>query len=307
MAVHQLADHFAHFFSRINPSPSWVERASSQYNSIKRLLESASGEAGKLSPQTFLQGSYRRETAIYAINDIDIVALCKLWYPPSPGGGEGWNRDRIFGALGDALRAFGPYRDLVTYGPRSMCIKLDLGIKAEVLPAVFEAGNSDPNREPFYIYRPENAKWEKGFARYHQLLLTEKNKQTGGNFIPCVKVLKHIRSGFQIEAVSFHIECLLYNVSNDSYRGSPADYINSVLTTISSYSAEAWWNTPIMTPCGDRKLFGGTEWQWESWALFHGLVSRAQAWTAEAVATTDRSRANECWQTVLTSSFFPSY
>lgn len=307
MAVHQLSEHFSYFFTRINPSKTWIDRASSQYNSIKGLLESAENDASVLAPQVFLQGSYSRETAIYAINDIDIVALCKLWYPPSQGGGQGWGRDRIFKALAQPLLAYGPYSDAVSYRPQSMCIKLDLGIKVEILPVVFEAGNNDAAKEPFYLYRPEKGQWEKGFARYHQWYLTEKNKQTGGNFIPCVKVLKHIRSHFNLDAVSFHIECLLHSFHNNSLLDSPADYINNVLTIISSSTAETWWGLPITTPCGERKLFSASEWGWESWVLFHGLISKAQPWISEAVRTTDRSRAIECWQTVLGKDFFPAY
>lgn len=308
MAVHQLSEHFAYLFNRVNPASTWVDRASSEYNSIKRLLESADGEAGALAPKVFLQGSYRRDTAIYAINDIDIVALCKLWYPPSSGGGgQGWSRDRIFEALTAPIRAYGPYRNLVSYSAQSLCIKLDLGVKVEILPAVFEAGNDNADREPFYLYRPEKAAWEKGFARYHQSRLTEKNKLTEGNFIPCVKVLKHIRSRFRFDAVSFHIECLLYQLNNNLFHGSPADSINNVLTAIASFPAQAWWEQTITTPCGDRRLFSASEWGWESWSMFHGLISKGQTWTSDAIRTGDRAHAIACWRTVLGDDYFPTY
>ena len=83
MPAHQHARHFSYFFSRLNPSPTYEARASSQYNTIKGLIENRAGPASVLSPTCFLQGSYRRETAIYTINDVDIVVLCQvLSHPP---------------------------------------------------------------------------------------------------------------------------------------------------------------------------------------------------------------------------------
>lgn len=307
MAVHSLTEHFNYFFSRINPSPTWVARASSEYNTVKDLLEGANGIAKVLAPEIFLQGSYGRQTAIYAINDIDVVAMCHLWYPPSPGGGTGWGRDQIFDALAQPLLDYGPYSDKVSYGVQSMCIKLDLGIKVEILPVVFAQGNYDSSVEPFYLYRPETGRWEKGFARLHQQCLTNKNAQSSGNFIPCIKVMKHIRSRFGYDAVSFHIECLLHSLHDGSFLGAPAEYIANCVTVIAAHKAQFWWDLPLTTPCSDRRLFSPTEWNWESWAKFHALIVAARPWVDEALQTGHRARAIECWQELLGTDFFPAY
>ena len=79
MAVHQLSAHFVSFFLRLNPGSSFEAAASSQYNTIKGLIEDRQGYAAVLSPICFLQGSYKQQTAIYTINDVDIVVLCSLW------------------------------------------------------------------------------------------------------------------------------------------------------------------------------------------------------------------------------------
>jgi hypothetical protein len=157
MAVHPLSDHFAYFFSRLNPSTTFEAQASSQYATIKALIEDPNGGARALSARCFLQGSYRQATAIHTINDIDIVVLCELWHPPSvgAGAGPGWSRDDIFNAVAAPLFADGRYRAKVKYGPRSMCIKVELGIKVEILPVVYKQGNNDPSVEPFRMYRPE--------------------------------------------------------------------------------------------------------------------------------------------------------
>src|SRR5688572_27254782 len=106
MATHALTEHFNGFFGKLNPAPTWVNQAASQYAGITAALEGV----GPLAPRLFLQGSYRRDTAIYTINDIDIVAMCELWYPGSgAAGSKSWGRNEIFEALTAQLRASAAY------------------------------------------------------------------------------------------------------------------------------------------------------------------------------------------------------
>jgi hypothetical protein len=230
MAYHALSDNFAAFFTRLNPSPTFIQRAASHHATVTGLIEDRAGLARSLSPQCFLQGSYRQRTAIYTINDVDIVVLCELWHPGA-GNGEGSSSSRhdIFDTIAAPLLADGRYRDKVRYSPQSMCIKVDLGIKLEILPVVYKAGTTDPRAEPFRLFRPETDQWEDGYARYHQQWLSWKNGQAHDNFIPCIKVLKHLRSRFGLGAVSFHLECLLFRLPDHLFAGGPADYIAQVL------------------------------------------------------------------------------
>ncbi|MFI5174774.1 MAG: hypothetical protein ACHQKY_07955 [Terriglobia bacterium] len=104
MAIQILSDHFKYFFTRLNPSQTFQSVASSQYNSIKGLIEDRYGLAANLSPKCFLQGSYGQETAIYTINDVDIVTLCNLWQPPAGGPRtKTYDRTEIFNAIASPL------------------------------------------------------------------------------------------------------------------------------------------------------------------------------------------------------------
>src|SRR2546421_357004 len=119
MAVHALSSHFNWFFGRLNPSPNFVTRASSEYDTVKHLIENPLGPASVLAPRCFLQGSYGQQTAIHTINDVDIVALCSLWQPAAAGGGSAggvtWSRDQIFATVAAPLWADGRYRDKVRF------------------------------------------------------------------------------------------------------------------------------------------------------------------------------------------------
>lgn len=306
MAVHALTDNFRKFFKNLNPGESFERIASREHKTITALIEDPGGLAGELSPKCFLQGSYKQETAIYTINDVDIVALCKLWQPGS-GSGSSWSRDKIFDTIAAPLLSDGRYRDKVRYHNNSMCIKVDLGIKVEILPVVYKAGNSDPQSEPFRLYRPENGQWEDGYARYHQALLSWKNdkNRTNGNFIPAIKVFKHLRSRFSLNAVSFHIECLLFSLPNNLFLGNPADYITATLNYIASTSASYWYNNGLKTPCDERNIFAQSEWDNTNWTKFHNQVINWAACAQVAHEAQDRDTAIEGWQLLLGNDFFP--
>jgi len=305
-AYYALTENFNSFFKNLNPKASFVGIAAREHQTITGLIEDPRGAAAALSPKCFLQGSYKQETAIYSINDVDIVALCNLWQPGS-GGGQSWSRDAIFAAVARPLLDDGRYREKVGYGPQSMCVKLDLGIAIEILPVVYAAGNRDPSQEPFRLHRPETQKWEDGYARYHQAHLTQKNRlaRTGGNFIPAIKVIKHLRSRFNLDAVSFHIECLLYSVPDSLFVGGPADYIFAILNYLAANSASAWYQQGLMTPCGERNIFTPPEWGIASWTKFQEHIGLwAQACQA-AVAASLKGAAIRAWQLALGDDFFP--
>jgi len=309
LAVHSLSKHFQSFFGRLNPIPAFEKTAASQHNTIRGLIEDRMGPAAELAPITFLQGSYKQQTAIYTINDVDIVVLCNLWYPGTPGGsGKSYGRDEIFRIIAAPLFADGRYRDKVRFGPQSMCIKVDLGIKVEILPVVFKAGNVDSNAEPFVLYRPETGKWEDGFARYHQAWLTIKNadNRTQGNFIPAIKVLKHIRSLFGLKSVSFHIECLLYFLDDAHFVGGPADYLAAIFRKIAAHKPEDWYGTRCMTPCGDRDIFTSAEWASADWWKFHERISWCSTLAEGAIVTQRENQAIEWWQAILGKDYYPA-
>ena len=308
MAFHQLSRHFDHFFSRLNPGGSFEATASSQYTTIKGLIENQQGPAGVLSPICFLQGSYRQQTALYNINDVDIVVLCSLWQPGQPGGGPGWDRNRIFNTIAAPLLADGRYKSKVRFGPTSMCIKVDLGIKVEILPVVYKAGTYDSPAEPFRLFRPETGLWEDGYARYHQQWLSAKNRaeRTEGNCIPMIKVLKHLRSLVNVEAVSFHLECLLFAVPDALFRGAPADYIPAVLNHIAVTPATTLYNAGCRTPCGERNIFVANEWSLSSWQSFHNALTAVWAkGSILACGARERTQAIEIWRIVLGEDYFP--
>src|SRR5258708_5586542 len=310
MPIHALGKHFDSFFGKLNPGASFERRTASEHQSIVRLIEDASGPAARFSPTCYLQGSYRQQTAIYTINDVDIVARCSL---PSLSAAlwseQRWKRDELFETIAAPLLADQRYQDKVRYGSGSMCIKVDLGIKVEILPVVHRPWVAGSDDEPFLLYRPKTKRWENGYARRHQQHLSDKNTQprTGSNFIPSIKVLKHLRTHHGLEAVSFHLECLLYALPDRLFRGNSAACIAALLHAIAGTSADYWYNCKgVKTPGGERSLFSDTEWTWGCWKTFHQWVVFFDSLAQTACLAPDRTVAIQTWQLLLGEDFFPT-
>lgn len=308
MAIHSLDKNFRQFFSRINPSSSYEATASSEHNNVVRLLESTNGPAAEIGPKCFLQGSYRQDTAIHTINDVDIVALCALQQPRGEGYGKTYSRDDIFNLLAGSLARDYRYRNKIRYRAQSLCIKIDLDIKVEILPAVKKVGVTDFDHEPFRIYRPELGEWVDAYARYHQRRLTEKNK-TVGNFKPMIKVFKHLRDIWQglnkEDAISFNIECLLYCVPNSVFSGSIADAVEGVLSSVASFTPAQAVSSGITSPCGDKILFSDSEWSNVAYNRFHGYVKKWAALAYKANRQQDWNDAVDVWKALLGDKYFP--
>jgi len=310
-AQHKLTDNFGGFFKRLNPSPTYVRTAASAQSEIRSLIESAQGPAGDLRVKSFIQGSYGRHTAIYTINDVDIVALCSVSHRPTANRNT---RNHIFSMIADSISADDRYKDKLRYTDQSVCVKVELaGVKVEVLPALRTRG-ARFEHEPFWIFRPGSdpgsaEEWVQTYARRHQVLLSEKNGRTADLFVPIVKVIKHLRSASsQIDtrdAASYHLESLLYAIRDPVYAGSVCECTEQVLQAVAGFDAEKAAESGIRTPCGEKILFSPEEWALASYARFNEAANRWFELARQANAAVDRDEAVDLWKLLLGDGFFP--
>lgn len=312
MAVNELTKHFQVFLSNINPPTTYEQIASREYKSIKSLLENIEGPAGAIMPVCFLQGSYKQDTAIHTINDIDIVALCSLLSQPiSNGDTRRWTRNQIFDTLASAISRDSRYKDKIRYNDHSICVKVDLEIKVEILPAVKKAGTPITDIEPFRIYKPDLKSFVDAYAREHQKRITQKNKETNNMFKPLIKAFKHLRDTWPLseanDAVSFHIECLLYRVPNSLFTASVSDTLVDALSWVANFSPSQAATSDITSPCGDKVVFSDNEWKEASYTRFNALVKQWASIAKLANEESDVNLAISHWKRLLGNDYFPRY
>jgi hypothetical protein len=194
----KLPSYFKEFLTEIEPSPSYKEDQQTGHKTLrKRLAEDV--EFKTIHVNTFLQGSYKRNTAVHPGKDVDIVVVTSL------------NPDALSAAdanakLGKVLRKYYP-TGTVTQQNRSFCVSLSyvtmdvviaasryLNQKTWLLESVrladsLEAGDGWSD-QPLLIPDRDLGRWVETHPKAQLKWTTELNASCGGYFVPLVKMFK---------------------------------------------------------------------------------------------------------------------
>ena len=107
-------------------------------------------------------------------------------------------------------------------------------IPCEILPCY--TLNNTPGNESVIIYDAYINKYVAAFPKLHCKNLATKNEETEGNFIQVVRIFRNIRDILIKNEVikdsfapSYFLECLLYNIPNELYKGGLSSMILKIL------------------------------------------------------------------------------
>lgn len=169
---------------------------------------------------TFLQGSYKNDTSISDINDVDIVAIRLTTYSSVYSSLQFSNVipwDSIFSEIEQKLRNQRLYQWTVTR--KDKCIEVVTPtFKADVVPAVQVL--ADHTQDPIVIYSFSNGSEKVNYPRTHYENGVKKNQETNGNYKPIIRMFKNWATnhfGDNGTVSSYHIESLVHNVPNDNF------------------------------------------------------------------------------------------
>jgi hypothetical protein len=167
----------------VEPSATQKAAASRSHNYLREVL--CTGQFGPRIRDSYLSGSYARDTAISPIDDVDIVIVvdpagwpCRFWADrPEP--------ERILRSFAVAIRY--RYRQSSVYlQRRSVRLRL-YHLDIDVVPALETVGDSDVLEIP----DADSDVWIKTAPRVHTRIATEVNLARGGRFKPLVKLAKY--------------------------------------------------------------------------------------------------------------------
>ena len=192
----KLPSYFRDFLASIEPSPSYKEDQANGHATLRKRL-AADADFGAIHVNTFLQGSYKRNTAFHPGKDVDIVVVTTL------------DPDRTTPAEANARlkKCLDAYYDKVKAQTRSYCVTLssvtmDVVIatsrqlvvgdayftslrKAEALDkAEAWAGHS------LWIPDSDLGRWVETDPKRQLAWTTDLNAKCGGYFVPLVKMFK---------------------------------------------------------------------------------------------------------------------
>jgi hypothetical protein len=193
----KLPSYFRDFLAEIEPSPSYKEDQQKGHKALrKRLAED--DEFKTIHVNTFLQGSYKRNTAIHPGKDVDIVVVTSL-DPDSTTASD------ANGALGKVLRKYYPGK--VTPQNRSFCVSLSyvtmdvviatsryLSQRSWLFETVRKAESIDAtdgwSEHPLLIPDRDLGGWVETHPKAQLKWTTELNATCGSYFVPLVKMFK---------------------------------------------------------------------------------------------------------------------
>jgi hypothetical protein len=169
---------------KIEPSATQKDAASRSHNYLRDVL--ASGRMAQVIVDSYLSGSYARDTAVSPLDDVDIIFLIdpKHWQnviqaflglKPSP--------QDVLNTFARAIR----YRyDQSSVNIQRRSVRLQLfHLDIDVVPALPSSRD-----EQILVGDATDQRWLESAPKKHEALATEANKSRAGFFKPLVKLLK---------------------------------------------------------------------------------------------------------------------
>lgn len=205
-----------HLVTEIEPTSSQKEGARRSHNHIRDLLDT--GQMGPRILNSYLSGSYARDTAIRPLDDVDIIfeidpsawatGLFSSLPPP----------ERLLDSFAAAIRR--RYQLSSVYGQRRS-VRLQLNhLDIDVVPAVCDSA------DPALIRVPDrkSGDWIKSSPIRHSQNATRVNAKRKSKFKPLVKLLKLWNSNLPDTArcKSFMIETMAVRIFSETAFGTLA-------------------------------------------------------------------------------------
>lgn len=229
-----------------------ITTSSLTYNSIKSCLEQYDFP-DNVRYNSYLQGSYRNSTNIYANSDVDVVVeLESSWKPVTSKLSEeeksifdkkylnatyGWSDFRQ-----DVLQSLKDYYDNSKIVEGNKAVKLEgysgrlnadilVAIKYRYFFHVYE-NRSDSYVEGIAFYARNDSKWMYSYPKQHYNNGVTKMSNTNNNYKSLIRIYKNIKVNLVNNAdipdryiSSYYIESLLYNLPNNIFSGLYSDML----------------------------------------------------------------------------------
>ena len=266
--------------------PSKVTQAKSLHNSIRDVLGSGY--------ETFLQGSYRNDTGVADINDVDIVAIHKD-VTSTHFTGLTFDRyvswDTVFLSIRDLLEDSPYYNGKTELGDK--CITVHTDFRADVVPAV---RIGDVESDPISVYSWRAQAERKNYPRDHYENNVFKQAATNDQYKPTVRMFKQWArnwfSGTKV-APSFYVECLVYNTPNGLFSNDPVvtfmDIADHIEQNVNQY-------TYLPSVAGDKDILTESEWPLADFLQFQQRLEESVLYVQWALIATDTAEATRRWK-----------
>lgn len=291
----ELTNHFNKFLSNIEPPLTCVEDVSVGHTVLRGRLNT-DDSIKNLIVETFLSGSYARNTAVTPIKDVDVIIVL--------------NADKQKIMPKDLLIFL--HKTLIKYYPnktfrqhRSIKVSLKY-VDMDIVPAI----SVSKNDSKLYIpeYRPPFQKWILSDPKGHSEFVTSLNSKTEEMFVPLIKSIKWWRNFKMVKEnypKSILIETLLGQAVNkykfNSIAGGILSFFRYMLENYSIYYLTN--NMPIINDPALKENNLATEWENIKFRNFISIINIYYKIAYKAFYSPNESESKGSWQILLGPKF----
>lgn len=223
-----------HLARQIEPTAAQKEAASRSYNHLVNLLSQRA--FGERIVKPYLSGSYRRNTAVRPIQDIDVIFVIdpNQWPRAMFGFADKPNPSAVLKSFARVLRD--EYSTSSTFTQRRS-LRLELGhIHIDCVPAIEISGS-----DIIWIGNRRDESWIKSSPKRHHAALSAANTVNERLLVPLVKLLKLWNAGLPAPAHmrSFVIETIAVTLFSQVRMGSLEEGLHLFLDFISCFDGKA--------------------------------------------------------------------
>jgi hypothetical protein len=312
----KLPSYFKDFLAEIEPSPSYKEDQASGHKTLRRRLANDE-EFKKLHVNTFLQGSYKRNTAIHPGKDVDIVVVTTI--DPDKTTPSAANK-----ILADCL---GRYYDNVEPQSRSFAVKLSY-VTMDVVLATSRYIKKSESQSASYLETLRKAdsldadswsdnelqipdrdvdSWVQTHPKRQLAWTTDLNSKCGGYFVPLVKMFKWWRKetyadpkypkGYTLER--FAGECV-----DTSKRDHAEGFVALLETMVTKYAGHLLAShVPILPDPGIPANNVAHRLKFADFKTFMAKVSAAATKARAALDEEDLKKSADAWREIFGTKF----
>jgi len=288
----EMTSYFKGLLKNIEPDPKNVKLAKKSHEEVRDFLI-VDDEISKASPETFLSGSYARETAINDIKDVDIVLIIDL---------DRSITEPVVTLAWLQVSLQNKYSKVKQQG-RSVNVVNDKGFSLDIVPATPLSNRSGP----LWIPDREAKAWVSTHPKKQIKFSSERNKDTEGYYVHLIKIIKFWRDRLISEKAkpnSYIIESLISKCivsKQDSYGNAVKNIFYYIYSTYQNYLNVG--RVPNISDPGYGSVNVAKRWNFDEFSAFMTKVDDSYNIAIEALKSDDESESIKLWRKLFGNKF----
>lgn len=291
----EMSSYFKGLLTNIEPDPNNVKLAKKSHEEVRDFLTN-DDEISKANPDTFLSGSYARETAINDIKDVDIILIIDLDRNiTEPEVALSWIQASLHKNYSEVKRQ-----------GRSVNVINEKGFSLDIVPATPVSNRSGP----LWIPDREAKTWVSTHPKAQIEFSSERNKNIDGYYVRLIKIIKYWRDRLADESAkpnSYIIESLISKCLT-SKPLSYANFFNDIFSYI-HFNYQSYLNlgsVPNISDPGYPIVNVAKRWEFDEFSAFMNEVKNSYFVAKEALEVNEEKESIRLWRKLFGVKFSSS-